>query len=88
LTIAKREPGPIGSALRSSALLTRPFHCVSLRRSASVSKTCSGGHAIPVLVVTCTRAILYRRPGPFQARLRKDREGQLHGAPGGSFVGE
>ena len=54
LTIPKREPGPIGSVLRSSAVLTRLFHRGSLRRSASVSKTCSGGHAIRVVVVTRT----------------------------------
>jgi hypothetical protein len=42
------------SVFRSSALLTRLFHCGSLRRSAKVSKSCSGGHAIRVVVVTRT----------------------------------
>src|SRR5581483_2455214 len=60
LTIPKREPSPIGSSLRSSALLTREFHCVSLRRSASVSNTPSGAQAIRVVATARTRPILTR----------------------------
>src|SRR5262245_48216664 len=52
--MANREPRPTGSGLRNSARLTRLFHCVSLRRSATMSKTSSGGHAIRVVVVTGT----------------------------------
>jgi hypothetical protein len=61
LTIPKREPCAIGSSLRSSALLTPEFHCVSLRRSASVSKTFSGPQAIRVVAVARTSGMLRDR---------------------------
>jgi hypothetical protein len=54
LTTAKSEPSPIGSGLRNSALLTRLFHSGSFRRSATMSKTFSGGQEIRVVVVTRT----------------------------------
>ena len=76
LTTAKCEPSPIGSGLRNSAWLTRLFHCLSLRRSASMSKTFSGGQAIRVVAVTRTarsypgarRLTRPRRRGGFELR--------------------
>jgi dihydrofolate reductase len=64
-TIANRDPSPIGSGLRNSALLTRLFHRASFRTSASVSNTRSGGDSIRVDAVTrmATMITAARQPG-------------------------
>jgi hypothetical protein len=56
LTIEKVEPSSIGSPLRSSAALTWLFQSSSLRMSASVSNTRSGGQSMRVVAETRTRA--------------------------------
>src|SRR5262245_48799746 len=66
--MAKREPSPIGSGLCNSARLTRLFHFVSLRRSATRSKTSSGGRAIRVVVVTRTARSYPGAKQPFGPR--------------------
>src|SRR5262245_48583551 len=74
----------MGSGLRSSALLTRLFHCRSLRRSASTSKTSSGWRAIRVVVLTRT-ARSYS--DEFAAVLVKELGQQARGSAGDPLEG-